>query len=248
MQFFIFYGGLGMETDFILDQDSKDKDLSLGNVSFDNMISNGHIYVDKTELIYDLLKPNFGIYFLARPRRFGKSLLLDTIRCIFEGKRYLFKGLAIENKTPKYGWDICRVIYIDMSQIRTKPDQLDESLTKRLYNIAKSYGVTLTEQSSGVAFSELVEALYALPHTTLPYTTDKSRTNVEHIQFSQRPVLLIDEYDCPLTKYISQPEMLAINREILQDFYLNVKACSRLIRFGLSQESLYSKNCLYFHQ
>jgi hypothetical protein len=93
-----------METDLILEPESKDKDLGLGISSFNDMIMNGHVYVDKTDLIYDLLKPNDGIYFLARPRRFGKSLLLDTIQSIFEGKRYLFKGLAIENKMPSlYG-------------------------------------------------------------------------------------------------------------------------------------------------
>lgn len=217
----------------IQEPESKDKDLGLGIFSFDDMIKNGHVYVDKTGVIYDLLKPNDGVYFLARPRRFGKSLLLDTIKCIFEGKRYLFKGLDIENKKSDYAWDICRVVFIDMSQIRMEPDQLDESLTRKLHNIGKTYGVTLTEQSCGTAFSELIGALYELPHTKLSNSSDILQTDKYPIQLNQKPVVLIDEYDCPLTMYLSKSDELENIRKILRNFYLNVKACSRQIRFGL---------------
>ncbi|MDR1036439.1 MAG: AAA family ATPase [Deltaproteobacteria bacterium] len=222
-----------METDLIPGPESKDKDLGLGIFSFDDMIMNGHVYVDKTDLIYDLLRPNDGIYFLARPRRFGKSLLLDTIKCVFEGRRDLFKGLAIENKTPKYGWDICRVVYIDMSKLDMEPDQLNDSLIRRLNKIAKGYGVTITEKKCGPAFSELIDNLYDLPHITLPHSTDIVQSDKDPIKFNKKMVLLIDEYDCPLTIYLSESKELQENRKTLRNFYLNVKACSRQIRFGL---------------
>ncbi|MDR1035257.1 MAG: AAA family ATPase [Deltaproteobacteria bacterium] len=221
-----------MEMNLIPETESKDKDLGLGIFSFDDMIKNNHVYVDKTGVIYDLLKPNDGIYFLARPRRFGKSLLLNTIKCLFEGKRDLFKGLAIENKTPKYGWDICRVVYIDMSRLDMEPEQLNDSLTKRLNKIAKAYGVTLSEKKCGPAFSELIETLYDLPHATLPYSTDNILTDNYSINFNQKPVVLIDEYDCPLITYLSESTELQNNRKILKNFYLNFKSCSPMIRFG----------------
>ncbi|MDR1037524.1 MAG: AAA family ATPase [Deltaproteobacteria bacterium] len=222
-----------METDLILEPKSTDKDLGLGIFSFEDMIMNGHVYVDKTDVIYDLLKPNDGIYFLARPRRFGKSLLLQTIKCIFEGKRHLFKGLAIENMIPKYGWDICRVIYIDMSQLDMDPGQLNDSLHDELNEIAKSYGFSLKKKKCGPAFSELIKALYALPHTSMADSTDIVLTDKYPIKFNKKPVVLIDEYDCPLITYLSKSKELNNNKKILQNFYLNVKSCSPMIRFGL---------------
>jgi hypothetical protein len=222
-----------METDLILERETKDKDLGLGIFSFDDMIKNGHVYVDKTDLIYDLLKPNDGIYFLARPRRFGKSLLLNTIKCLFEGKRDLFKGLAIENKMPKYGWDICRVVYIDMSQLDMDPAQLNDSLQDTLNEIANNYGLSLKKKKCGPAFSELIKALHALPHTSLAHSADLVQTDKYPIKFNQKPVVLIDEYDCPLITYLSESTEFKNHKKILQNFYLNVKSCSPLIRFGL---------------
>jgi hypothetical protein len=218
-----------METDFIQEPKSENMDrLRPGIFSFEDIIANGYVYVDKTELIYNLLKPIGGTYFLARPRRFGKSLLLDTIKTIFEGKHDLFRGLAIENLMPKPEWDICRVIFIDMSDIDKEPELLSEDLTLTLNNIANSYGIILKTKKCDSAISELIKALYALPHTAPSGLSDK----VDN-KYCQRPVLLIDEYDSPLTKYLSQPEKLNKNRETLSEFYLRVKSCSKLLRFGL---------------
>jgi hypothetical protein len=113
-----------------------------------------------------------------------------------------------------------------------EPDQLNDSLKTQLSNIAESYGITLKEKKCGPAFSELIKALHALPHTELPDSTDKAQTEMEQLKFSQLPVLLIDEYDCPLTSYLSESKELQKNRKILQNFYLNIKSSSYLIRFG----------------
>jgi Holliday junction resolvase-like predicted endonuclease len=119
-----------------------------------------------------------------------------------------------------------------MSELDKEPDQLNDSLQFELNQIANSYGITLSQKKCGPAFSELIKALYALPHITLPDSTDKAQTDINLVKFSQLPVVLIDEYDSPLTRYVSQPEKLQANREILLDFYTNVKACSRLLRLG----------------
>jgi hypothetical protein len=218
-----------METDFIQEPKSRNTDrLRSGIFSFENIIANGYVYVDKTDLIYNLLKPIGGTYFLARPRRFGKSLLLDTIKTIFEGKHDLFRGLAIENLMPKPEWDICRVIFIDMSSIYTEPELLDEDLTFKLNHIANSYGISLKAKKCEGAITELIESLYNLPYTKPSRSSDKVDK-----KYCQLPVLLIDEYDCPLTEYLSEPDKLKINRKTLSKFYLRIKSCSKLLRFGL---------------
>jgi len=76
---------------------AKPKDLPIGIQTFENLIQGNFIYVDKTKLIYDLVKPEQAVYFLSRPRRFGKSLLISTLEAIFKNQRTLFKGLWIDN-------------------------------------------------------------------------------------------------------------------------------------------------------
>ncbi|MDR1041618.1 MAG: AAA family ATPase, partial [Deltaproteobacteria bacterium] len=85
------------------------------------------VYVDKTDLIFDLLKSR-GPYFLARPRRFGKSLLLDTIQQIFEGKKELFDGLKIDRKAPNFSWESFPVLRINMNTVSSEPDEFKSDL------------------------------------------------------------------------------------------------------------------------
>jgi hypothetical protein len=115
--------------------------LPIGKQTFDQIINGGYIYVDKTELIYKIIsldKP----YFLSRPRRFGKSLLLSTIEHIFLGHRDLFKGLWLDDPkprthsepTPEYDWPIHPVIHLDMSATnKTSRVALDQSIKEQLY-------------------------------------------------------------------------------------------------------------------
>ena len=89
------------------------KFLPIGIQTFDHLIEGNYVYVDKTAHIRELLRPFKGMYFLSRPRRFGKSLLITTLKAIFEGKRALFEGLAIAHSD--YEWQEHPVIHIDMS-------------------------------------------------------------------------------------------------------------------------------------
>ena len=89
------------------------KNLTSSVYSFENLIQGDFLYVDKTEYIWQLIKPAGESYFLSRPRRFGKSLTLSTLKAVFQGKKELFKGLAIYDKP--YDWKPHPIIHLDMN-------------------------------------------------------------------------------------------------------------------------------------
>ncbi|MBA3752512.1 AAA family ATPase, partial [Candidatus Dependentiae bacterium] len=91
------------------------KKISTGTSSFESLITEDFIYVDKTKIIYDLVNKRDSLYFLSRPRRFGKTLLISTLKALFEGKRELFKGLWIDSSD--YTWESYPVIALDFSTL-----------------------------------------------------------------------------------------------------------------------------------
>ena len=128
--------------------------LPVGQQYFKSLIKDKAIYVDKTKYIYDLCYPLDKNYFLSRPRRFGKSLTLDTISEIFSGNKTLFKGLWIEDK-----WDWTEtypVIRMSLDAIGHKSG-LTEALINRLKKIALTFNLTLESKNPGLAFEELIE-------------------------------------------------------------------------------------------
>ena len=186
--------------------------LPIGQQYFASIRKDNGIYVDKTEYIYNLCAPLDRNYFLSRPRRFGKSLTLDTISELFSGNRALFEGLWIEDK-----WDWSQtypVIRLSLDSIGQE-DGLRDALVDALKKIAKTYDLTLTSAHPGLAFEELIEKL-----------VEKTGRQV---------VILIDEYDKPITHYID-PDDLTKSREqrdILKDFFGILKNASKNIRFLL---------------
>ena len=130
--------------------------LPIGQQYFASIRKDNGIYVDKTEYIYNLCAPLSRNYFLSRPRRFGKSLTLDTISELFSGNRALFEGLWIEDK-----WDWSQtypVIRLSLDSIGQE-DGLRDALVDALKKIAKTYDLTLTSAHPGLAFEELIEKL-----------------------------------------------------------------------------------------
>jgi len=190
---------------------SERKKLPIGIQSFEQLIREGALYIDKTKHIYEILKPGFGAYFLSRPRRFGKSLLVSTLEAIFKNKRHLFKGLWLDSS--EYIWEEFPVIKIDMSAV-------EKSTSERLYSGLKSVvlanaseeEINLDENKApSLLFQELIRALVR--------------------KYNQQVVILIDEYDDPIIKHINDPEMANKNREVLQDFYKIMKAEDANLRF-----------------
>ena len=110
----------------------------IGIQSFDKIINEGYLYIDKTELIYDLVH-NGNIYFLSRPRRFGKSLLVSTLECYFQGRKELFKGLALEKLETE--WKEYPVFHIDFNgKDFTKENELESVLTEFVETQEAIYG------------------------------------------------------------------------------------------------------------
>ena len=185
--------------------------LPLGLQTFAKVREGGFAYVDKTPQALDLAN-NAGIYFLSRPRRFGKSLFLDTLRNLFEGKRELFQGLYAEHN---WEWEIkYPVIKLDMSGTSGSLSALRSILAGKLRRAAEKLELELSETDEP---HELFEQLIY-------------RAQVEH----GRPVvLLIDEYDKPMIDNIDNPKLAKQMRDELRGFYSIIKAADEHLRFAM---------------
>lgn len=181
------------------------KALPIGLQDFCSLIRDGFLYVDKTQLIYPLIKMRGG-YFFSRPRRFGKSLLLSTLKAIFQGEQDLFQGLWIGQSD--YNWKPYPVLSFDFSRLVVKNiPLLIESLNELLIENAKELGIELELASTpSVSFSRLIQAV--------------NRDDL---------VILIDEYDKPLLKHFDNPELQGEIRELMQDFFVVTKALGKKI-------------------
>ena len=175
--------------------------------TFEELRNGDFLYVDKTESIWRLIQSTKEGYFLSRPRRFGKSLMISTLKAIFEGRRELFDGLAISKK--EYDWKPYPVIHLDMGNCSAKtPKALEGFIEDRLCDIAAEHGVTLRGQSNATRFESLISALGK----------------------QEKVVILIDEYDKPILNNVTNPEADAI-LSVLKGFYSTVKTCEDLERF-----------------
>lgn len=183
------------------------KPLPIGIQSFRKLREGDFLYVDKTEYIYRLLRGS-GIYFLSRPRRFGKSLLLSTLKEIFLGNRALFRGLWIEDKID---WKPYPVVYLSFDKISSQSVSTENLLLGQLDSVANSFGLVLRTVSIKEKTQELIQKL-ALPGT--------------------RVVILIDEYDKPILDAIPDDiELAHSRREVLKEFFETLKSEDAHIHF-----------------
>ena len=183
----------------------------IGIQTFEKIIKENYVYVDKTDLIYSLVHGG-DIYFLSRPRRFGKSLLLSTLRAYFEGKKELFKGLKIE--TLEKEWMQHKVFHFDFNGVNfTVPGALNRVLNSLLNEWERDYNiVTDVPQEYGLRFNRILQAAAE--------------------QTGRGAVVLVDEYDKPLLDVMEQnQEFLEQNREILKAFYSVFKQADAHLRF-----------------
>ena len=189
------------------------KPISTSTYTFSKLIGGGYVYVDKTALIHALAKEESPQYFIARPRRFGKSLLISTLQCLFEGQRELFKGLAIDSLP--WDWTPIPVLRLDMGSAQARDgDELRVRLSEMMDAAARAETISFPgELSPAGKFLFLVEALVA-----------KSPTG--------RIALLVDEYDKPLLGLLGKPEVSGV-RDVLKAFYSVIKTTEPLQRFAL---------------
>jgi Predicted AAA-ATPase/PD-(D/E)XK nuclease superfamily len=201
--------------------------LSIGKQSFRRLREDNCIYVDKTELLYNLCTQG-SVYFLSRPRRFGKSLIVSTLAELFKGSRDLFTGLWIEDK-----WDWTKtnpVIHISFSSVAYKNQSLEVGIRQLLLKLFKKNELEVSDETDiGLLFADLIEQLH-----------DKQG----------RVVILIDEYDKPIIDYLEfhKLDQAKENQDILANFYAGLKDCDEYIRLlfitGVSKftkVSLFSK-------
>jgi len=188
--------------------------MPIGIQDFEIMRTASYVYVDKTQFIPELEIVGRA-YFLTRPRRFGKSLFISTLQAYFEGRKELFKGLAIEKfKTEaKSEWQSYPVLKLDLNaQEYTKKEHLTTVLDDHIDKWKKVYSIQFKANNSCSAFAKLIEALYK--------------------KFNQRVVILVDEYDKPLIASIENEELNNSYRSMLKAFYSVIKSLNGCIHLS----------------
>ena len=195
--------------------------------TFARLREDGFTYVDKTDALYAMASGEVGAqFFIARPRRFGKSLAVSTLKSLFEGKRELFEGLAIE---PKWNWSVkWPVLHLDMGSMQARNvAEFRELLVDHLIDRARELGVEgLSGSSPAILFKRLIDALAA-----------KS--------LDGRMVLLVDEYDKPLLGHLMKPDVTEF-RDELKAFYSVIKTLECRQRFAfITGVSKFSKVSIF---
>ncbi len=184
----------------------------VGIQTFAKLREEGFVYVDKTELLYALIEKG-GYYFLSRPRRFGKSLLLSTLEAYYRGRRHLFKGLALDSLTDD--WTPRPVLHLDLNYGNyQEPDDLKEILNDNLRLWEAEFTTEASASDSpSVRFHNVIQRAYE--------------------KTGKKVVILIDEYDKPLLNTIDRPELAQIYRSQLKAFYSNLKTMDPCIELAL---------------
>lgn len=183
------------------------KHLPIGIYTFSDFKKGNYLYIDKTKNIYNLFADKGKYYFLSRPRRFGKSLLVSTLKEIFSGNKELFEDLWIYDKLT---WERHPVIHLDFLGLEYRGR---EALIKTLHFLvnqnAKEYGIQLKEEEHDKRFKELIIEL--------------SKEN--------RVVILVDEYDKPIIDFVDRKDIAKENRDVLKTFYGAIKGADEYLKF-----------------
>ncbi|MDE6216423.1 ATP-binding protein [Bacteroides sp.] len=182
----------------------------IGIQNFEKLRKNGYLYIDKTALVYQLVKTG-SYYFLSRPRRFGKSLLISTFEAYFQGKRELFEGLAIEQLEKE--WKQHPILHLDLNIERyDTPESLDKILNDNLMRWESLYGSSPSESSFSLRFAGIVRRAYE--------------------QTGRGVVILVDEYDKPMLQAIGNEALQREFRNTLKPFYGVLKTMDGCIQFA----------------
>ena len=182
----------------------------IGIQTFENIRTEGYAYVDKTALAYKLVSEG-KYYFLSRPRRFGKSLLLSTLKAYFQGKKELFDGLAMAGLEKE--WKEYPIFHFDFNTgLYTNLEGLNSTIDYQLLKLEQRFGIDKASLSLSDRFKELISRAYE--------------------QTGQKVVILVDEYDKPLLETIGNTELQNEYRKILKSFYGVEKTMDSYIRFA----------------
>ena len=199
----------------------------IGIQTFEEIRKGNLLYIDKTEYIYRMAHCGGKHFFLGRPRRFGKSLLVSTLQSYFEGKKELFKGLAIEQLEKE--WQEYPVLHFDLSGGKhMEKDQLERYLADILEEQEEKFGYKSEKVDANLRLKDLIMTAYK--------------------QTGKQVVVLIDEYDAPMLDVAHEKEQLDVLRNIMRNFYSPLKARESYLRFvfltgitKFSQVSIFSE-------
>ena len=200
-------------------------ELPIGQASFRSIRKWGFYYVDKTHYIHSLARIP-GYYFLSRPRRFGKSLLVDTLHELFAGSEELFRGLYIHER---WDWEVKHsVVRLSFDGKYSAPGELEKDIIEQLEGVERQYGLdaAVKSDSGPRRLRNIIERLYR--------------------KTGQTVVVLVDEYDKPILETLENRRQAEENRDELRGFYGMIKGCARYIRFVfVTGISMYSKVSLF---
>ncbi|MGL4520404.1 MAG: ATP-binding protein [Phocaeicola sp.] len=200
----------------------------LGIQTFEKLREGNYVYVDKSDLVYRMVKgASNQAFFLSRPRRFGKSLLVSTLKAYFEGKRHLFEGLAIDKLEKE--WTTYPVLHIDLSRGKYyRVEELNSVIEDHLYLWEELYGEAREGQSYSSRFANVIKRAYE--------------------KTGQKVVILVDEYDSALLDSNDNKELQQELRSIIRSFYSPLKSSDNYLRFlfltgitKFSQMSIFSE-------
>ena len=182
--------------------DAKGKRLPIGIQDFEKLITEDYLYVDKTRYIYELAHGDGAAYFLSRPRRFGKSLFLSSLKAYFEGRKELFRGLDIERleEGNAGAWQEYPVFYFDFNKNHYREESaLTDVLSEHLDGWDRQYGVDTKDRPVEERFRRLLE--------------------VANRDTGRRAVILVDEYDKPLLEGGGSLERMEHDKAVFKGFF-----------------------------
>ena len=199
----------------------------VGIQTFERIRKENKLYIDKTEYIYRMTHSGGCYFFLSRPRRFGKSLLVSTFESYFSGNKELFEGLVIEKLEQE--WMEYPVLHFDMSGGKhMEKEQLEDYLSNRLEAEERKWGITHTKRGANDRLTELITTAYEIS--------------------GKQVVVLIDEYDAPMLDVAHDKETLDVLRNVMRNFFSPLKMCEPMLRFvfltgitKFSQVSIFSE-------
>ena len=182
----------------------------VGIQTFERIRKENKLYIDKTEYVYRMTHSGGCYFFLSRPRRFGKSLLVSTFESYFSGKKELFEGLAIEKLEQE--WMEYPVLHFDMSGDKhMEKEQLEDYLSNRLEAEERKWGITHSKRGANDRLTELITTAYEIS--------------------GKQVVVLIDEYDAPMLDVAHERKTLDELRNVMRNFYSPLKMCEPMLRF-----------------
>ena len=190
--------------------DTQQRLYPIGIQTFADIRNENYLYIDKTGYVYRMTHSGARYIFLSRPRRFGKSLLVSTLHSYFDGRRELFKGLAIE--ALEKDWTVHPVLHFDMSMAKhMEKEQLESMLNLQLLKYENIYGKVEAETGLNDRLAGIIQRACT--------------------QTGQKVVVLIDEYDAPLLDVVHEDTTLPVLRNVMRNFYSPLKACDPYLRF-----------------